>query len=172
MTVGRRIQIPGRSRRRPSPTIAGTCGIYTATSRVTAVIRNTIILVRTSYRICFLHRHRLQKRLDLALGVTRAGVVALGDVALLVDDELGGKVPRHVPREFLLEELPHRVSVTAVDVNLVHHVHPGTLETELIGGEGFDLGVRAGLLATELVAREANDLFVQCVGIYIWELGG
>ena len=46
----------------------------------------------------------------------------------------------------------------AVDVDLVHHVHAGTLEVEPVLDELLDLGVAAGFLATELVAGEADDL--------------
>ena len=56
------------------------------------------------------------------------------------------------------QEGPHGVGVCAVDVDLVHHVHAGTLEVEPVLDELLDLGVAAGFLATELVAGEADDL--------------
>ena len=78
--------------------------------------------------------------------------------ALGVDEELGGEVPSHVAGVLLLEELPHRVGLAAVDVDLGHHVDADAAEVELVLDELLNLGLAAGFLPPELVAREAHNL--------------
>mmetsp|Transcript_9622 Transcript_9622/g.43669 ORF Transcript_9622/g.43669 Transcript_9622/m.43669 type:complete len:259 (-) Transcript_9622:1533-2309(-) len=99
-----------------------------------------------------------EERLDLRLGRTGGIAVTLHHVALGVDEELGGEVPSHVAGVLLLEELPHRVGLAAVDVDLGHHVDADAAEVELVLDELLNLGLAAGFLRPELVAREAHNL--------------
>jgi len=94
---------------------------------------------------------------DESLTVLGVLIVAVDDLAVLVDDKLGVEVPLDVTfaTGLLLKVLPHRVGLRAVDINLLHHL---ALELVLGLDETADLPGVPRFLSTKLVAREAQDL--------------
>src|SRR4029434_4831840 len=99
--------------------------------------------------------------LDVGLEAVGLGVgrIALDDVALAVDQELGeiplDRLGPQKSRLLLLEKAIERGRVVAVDIDLGEH---GEGHAVVHLAEALDLLLAAGLLRAELVAREAEDL--------------
>jgi len=98
---------------------------------------------------------RGQRGFDLAKLARRETADRL---AVLVEEEDTGKVPRDIARESRLRELPHRVGVRTVDGHLFHERAAAAVRRKVEAGDKVWNLLGGQLLAPKLVRRIEQKL--------------